>query len=56
MNGVLGHDSALQDHTGPGTTWANGFPLKNAAAITVNTYLGDTKNPQFFMLFYFIQH
>ena len=23
MNGVLGHDSALYDYTGPGTTWAN---------------------------------
>ena len=23
MNGGLGHDSALQDYTGPGTTWAN---------------------------------
>ena len=23
MIGVLGHDSALQGYTGPGTTWAN---------------------------------
>ena len=23
MNGDLGHDSALQRYTGPGTTWAN---------------------------------
>ena len=22
-NGVLGHDSALQGYTGPGTTWVN---------------------------------
>ena len=23
MNGVLGHDSALQSYNGPGITWAN---------------------------------
>ena len=23
MNGVLGHDSALQGYAGPGTTWDN---------------------------------
>ena len=23
MNGALGHDSALQGYTGPGTTWAD---------------------------------
>ena len=23
MNGVLGHDSAHEDYTGPGPTWAN---------------------------------
>ena len=25
MNGVLGHDSALQGYTGPGTAWSNGM-------------------------------
>ena len=27
MNGVLGHDSALQGYTGPQTNWANGVNI-----------------------------
>ena len=32
--GVLGHNSALQGYTGPGTTWANGIILLRVMLLT----------------------
>ena len=51
VNGVLGHDSALQGYTGPGTVWVNemNFGMNHAPGAGLITRIVDLQYSVFLL-------